>query len=166
MDEGKKQNKIEVLPHDATTDKLDLQVIYKMVEEMMSVNALAEYNSDEQKKKADKEYRQMLLWVIEIADMMDKYFRDADVKKGKLNPETLKWLNYFKGIRRKIERDLTLLGVVPIEAPDGQAVPGFHTVIDTCHAEGIEAGTIMQERKKGYLFQKSVLRKAEVVTAE
>lgn len=144
---------------------VDLPLVSRLVSDMIAAHALAVSDAENRERKASKEYRQLLLLLIETADMMDKYFRESDMKKDQLGAQTHKWINYFRGIRRKIDRELTALGVAVIETPDGKAVPGFHTIIDTRELDGVEPGMIVEERKRGYLFDKAVLRKAEVITA-
>lgn len=119
-----------------------------------------------QQRHARDQMREFLLELVEVLDSFDDYFADIAPKEADASPQTKAWLGYFRSVYRKLEGALNGAGIERIEAADGKAVPGRHTIEDTEPQPGAENDAILVERRKGYLWRGDVLRKATVVAVK
>jgi molecular chaperone GrpE len=104
----------------------------------------------------------LLLNMLEVLDAFDRLFANIAPREEHADPQTRVWLGNFRSIRRLLEKKLSAEGVAPIVAPEGKAIPGFHTVTETEENLELDDDTILQELQKGYLWNGEVLRKAQV----
>jgi molecular chaperone GrpE (heat shock protein) len=117
--------------------------------------------------ESKKEIKKLLLRLVAVLDAFDRVFINIESKPDVVMDKQIKiWLGNFKAIKRVVESDLREMGVMPIEAPLGMAVPGLHTIIETRSLENVKDDTILQEMEKGYLWRGEVLRKSTVITAK
>ena len=136
--------------------------IITLIKESASLrSALRKCNED-----AIKDMKSLLLGCLEILDAFNNAFDNIESRGIEMDKQTKIWFGYFKNIRKLAERNLRDAGVSPIEAPDGRAVPGTHTIIDTKPMAGYEDDIIVEELEKGYLWNGGVLRKSKVITVK
>jgi molecular chaperone GrpE len=112
--------------------------------------------------KAKKEKKTMLLSLLGVLDAFDRVFNNIGPKEKDADRVTKIWLGNFRSIRRLVDSTLKEAGVLKIEAPDGKAIPGFHTVVETVENPDLENDIIVEELEKGYLWGEEILRKASV----
>jgi molecular chaperone GrpE len=114
---------------------------------------------DDQCKEAIKH---LLIDMLEVQDDFDVRFANIEPREEGADRQTRIWLGYFRSVRRLLERKLAAEGVARIEAPAGKAIPGFHTIVEVERNLDLDDDTILEERRKGYLWRGEVLRTAEV----
>jgi molecular chaperone GrpE len=119
--------------------------------------ALAD-KEEENRRKA----KELLLGMLEVLDAFDRLFANIAPREAQTDQQTRIWLGNFRSVRRLLEKKLNSEGVALIVAPEGKAVPGFHTVTETEENLDLDNDTILQELQKGYLWNGEVLRKAQV----
>ena len=69
-------------------------------------------------------------------------------------------------IYKQLMKQLTDLGVKPIEAVGKEFDPNFHNAVMQADSDTVESGHIVQEFQKGYLYHDSVLRHSMVSVAK
>jgi molecular chaperone GrpE (heat shock protein) len=136
----------------------DLVALLKQIEQLRSELA-------ESDRRAKEQAKGFLLELLEVRDACDTYFASIQARQAEAEALAQTWLGYFRRVHRKLERALERFGVTRIQAVDGKALPGYHTIEESRPAPGLEDDTILEESKKGYLWRGEVLRKAVVVTA-
>jgi molecular chaperone GrpE len=113
---------------------------------------------------AQEQQRRMLLDLVEVMDGFDRVFANVEPREAQVERQARIWIGNFRSVRKVLEGVLRKNGVVRIEAPEGKAVPGLHTVVEGRQQLDLEDGSILEELQKGYLWNGEVLRKAQVVT--
>jgi molecular chaperone GrpE len=116
----------------------------------------------EQEEEQRRRTKTLLLGMLEVLDAFDRLFANIAPREAQAEQQTRVWLGNFRSIRRLLEKKLSEEGVSPIVAPEGKAIPGFHTVTETEENLELDNDTILQELQKGYLWKGEVLRKAQV----
>lgn len=111
-----------------------------------------------------KETKIILINFIAVLDDFDRIFRNIEDRDLDIDRQTKIWIGSFKAIRKKIESILKEAGVSLIEAPEGKAIPGWHTIVEIKKVDGLSNDTIIEVIEKGYLWRNEVLRKASVLT--
>lgn len=123
---------------------------------------------EDSEKQNKKKIKRLLENLLEVLDAFDRVFKNIE-DKGKnkdIDRQTKIWVGNFKAIRRMMEGVLKDTGISLIEAPEGKAIPGWHTIVATKEVEGLSNDTILEEDQKGYLYHDEVLRKSKVVTVK
>ena len=133
--------------------------LYKKYDQLKS-------SSIKQDKKSQDYIKSLLLCIIEVLDAFDRVLKNIESKGSDIDRQTKIWIGNFKSVYKLFERTLSEQGIAIIEAPDGKAIPGFHYIEGTQHVDGHKDGTIIEEIKKGYLWQGEVLREARVIVAK
>ncbi len=110
--------------------------------------------------------KRLLENLLEVFDAFDRVFKNIEDKGKDIDRQTKIWVGNFKAIRRMMEGVLKHTGISLIEAPEGKAIPGWHTIVATKEVEGLSNDTILEEDQKGYLYHDEVLRKSKVVTVK
>jgi len=136
----------------------DLVALLKQIDHLRSELA-------EQDRRAKDQMKGFLLELLEVLDACDTYFASIAPREPEADALAQAWLAYFRRVHRKLERALERFGVTRILAPEGKALPGYHTIEESRPAPGVEDDTILEERKKGYMWRGEALRTAAVVTA-
>jgi len=113
-------------------------------------------------EKALKEQKQLLLEMLEVLDGFERVFANIEPREETAERQARTWAGNFRTVKKILENHLKSHGVVRIDAPDGVAIPGFHTIVETDPDPGLEDGRILEELQKGYLWQGKVLRAALV----
>jgi molecular chaperone GrpE len=106
--------------------------------------------------------KKLLRSMLEVLDEFDARFANIEPREAGVDRQTRIWLDYFRSVRKLLERKLTAEGVARIESTSGKAVPGFHTIVEVEQNLDLDDDTILEERRKGYLWRGEVLRTAEV----
>jgi molecular chaperone GrpE (heat shock protein) len=105
----------------------------------------------------------LLLSLIEVLDAFEHVFGHIGERGRDLTPETESWVGNFRTVYRLLQAALADQGVAPIEAPEGDFDPGWHSVVDTVADPSRPDGEIVSEQRRGYTWGDRVLRKTEVV---
>ena len=106
----------------------------------------------------------MLINHLEALDAFDRVLKNIDDKGRDMDKQVKRWIGSFRAIRKLIERDLKESGVSLVESPEGKAIPGWHTIVETREVNGLVDDTIIETVQKGYLWRDEILRKASVIT--
>lgn len=135
------------------------------------INLLKECDSlksrlEEKELRGKKEMKTLLISFLDILDAYDRVFKNIADKGKDIDRQTKIWIGNFKAIRKKIESILKDAGVSLIDAPEGKAIPGWHTIVETKAVDGLSNDTIIEVIEKGYLWKNQVLRKASVLTVK
>ena len=116
--------------------------------------------------KATEDQKQLLLDMLEVLDSFERVFANIEPREQAAERQARNWAGNFRTVKKVLENHLKKHGVVRIEAPEGKAVPGFHTVVETEPELDLDDGTIIEELQKGYLWQGKVLRAAQVIAVK
>ena len=74
-----------------------------------------------------------------------------------------KWIGNFRTVYRLLDKVLSEQGVTKIESLDQAFDPHWHKVVGTVVDPSKQDGTIVEETKRGYVWQNQILREAEVI---
>jgi len=110
-------------------------------------------------KIAEKSIREMLFALLEIIDDMEKALQFANNTKQ----------SSVKGMRIIHKKFLALLeshGVLPFESIGTPFDHNLHEAVAMAKLEGSEPGTVVDELRRGYLWNNQLLRPAQVRVAE
>jgi molecular chaperone GrpE len=124
------------------------------------------------RKRSDKERLEsstlvkssVLLEFLPVADACEralKSIEDEDDKAGRLQ-------KYRQGVEllyKQLVDTLNRLGVVPIEARGKPFDPHLHEALSNLETQEYEEHTIIEELRRGYLFNGRLLRPSQVVIA-
>jgi molecular chaperone GrpE (heat shock protein) len=139
--------------------------IKNLLKEREDLRSLLEANNKENIKKE----KNFLLNILDVIDAFDRVLNNIEDKKKQgtaIDRQMNIWIGNFKAVRRKFEGIIKDTGVSRINAPEGKAIPGWHTIVETRGADGLDEDTILEEIQKGYLWNKHVLRNSLVVTVK
>ena len=110
-------------------------------------------------KIAEESIREMLLALLEIIDDMEKVLQYAnDTKKPSV-----------KGVRIIHKKFLALLethGVLPFESVGMVFDHNLHDAVAVAKHKGSKPGTVVDELRRGYLWNNQLLRAAQVRVSE
>ena len=141
------------------------EIVNNTVNLMIKSAALKEELESEENSNREC-LKNLLKEIIDVLDSFYHVFENIEPKMQKTNKQTKIWIGNFKTVRRILEDVIKNAGVTEMESIDLIAVPGYHTVIETTPKINYEDGYIIEVFKKGYLWNKEVLRKAEVKTVK
>jgi len=116
--------------------------------------------------KARKEQMQLLLDCLDVLDGFDRVFDNIAPREANADQQTRIWIGNFRAVRKVLDNHLKSRGVVVIEAPEGKALPGFHTIVGTEEQPQLEDGTILTEQRRGYMWKGDVLRRSLVIAVK
>ena len=122
-----------------------------------------EYRLSQNSQLADSTMRKTLLSLLTVSDSFENVFTAVQEKQDLVTPQMKKWLGNFRTTYRLLRRALEDEGVTRIENLDAGFDPHWHTVAGTVTDPSKPDGTILKEVCAGYLWRKTILRKAEVV---
>lgn len=142
-----------------------LAVRHDVVDLIREVGGLQVELSNAQ-EKARKEQKQLLLDCLDVLDGFDRVFANIAPREASADRQTRIWIGNFRAVRKMLDNHLKSRGVVVIEAPEGKAVPGFHTIVGTEEQLDLEDGTILTEQRKGYMWKGDVLRRSLVIAVK
>lgn len=144
----------------------------KEIEEKMisylKENVDLKQNINELNNEREDLEKRFILEMISILDSLDTKFENYEerVKSNSLSGESLKIVDNFRSINRKIIRILQSLNVEEIKFEDSKARIGDCNVIETKPNPDMENESILITIKKGYRREDKVLRKAEIITVK
>jgi molecular chaperone GrpE len=145
----------------ATSDRLWTAIQQDVVALIRQSDAL-KTDAAKAAEKALKEHKQLLLDMIDVLDSFQRVFDNIGPREETAERQARTWAGNFRTVMRVLEKHLKEHGVFRIEAPEGKALPGFHTVVETEEQLDMDDGTILEELQKGYLWHGKVLRAAHV----
>lgn len=125
--------------------------------------AQARLERSEEERRHQEHVRRMLLSILEAMDAFERVFRNAAAKQDLVDRQTKKWLSNFRTVLRMLGQLVEAEGAVRIENLDGGFDPHWHRVAEVVEDSSRPVGTIVEEVKRGYVWNGAVLRKAEVV---
>ena len=120
---------------------------------------------DNYRKRTEKEKDQMFSMgeksVIEkMLPIVDNFERGFDVIEEEDKDDA--FVAGMQKIYQQLVKQLTDLGVTPIEAVGKEFDPAYHNAVMQVESEELESGTVAQELQKGYMFHDQVLRHSMV----
>lgn len=122
-----------------------------------------EHELNENKKDWELKTKKMLLDFIEVADTFENRFREIGAKGNLIDQETKTWVNKFRIVHKLLLRALKAVNVTPIQPIIGEkANPYWHNVVEVVKDPIVENETIIEEIKKGYLWEGKPLRAADI----
>jgi molecular chaperone GrpE len=107
--------------------------------------------------------QRLLLRLLEVNDAFERVFRSVQSKPEAVTPQMRIWIGNFQAVCGLVEDLLIEHGLVAIERLDQGFDPHWHKAVEVVDDPSKKPGTILEELKKGYMWQNSVLRKTEVV---
>mgnify|MGYP000978964476 CR=1 FL=1 len=133
------------------------------IRRLLRERAEARFAVDEARKQNEQIQRQFLLEALDVLDAFDRVFRNIHQKEDQITKQMKIWINNFRTVRRMLEKMLTEHGVTPILNLDGGFDPVWHRVIETVNDPSQPDGFIVEQVRCGYLWNGTILRKAEVI---
>lgn len=127
-------------------------------------NAILKQEMDNNDADHHDKIKVILLEILEVLDDFDAKFLNIAPKLENTDNLTKIWINNFKATRKMLSKIIHTRGVVQINSLGARAVPGYHHILEVVERKGMEDEIIVEELKKGYLWNNEVLRKAEVIT--
>ena len=109
-------------------------------------------------KVAEEAMRRMMLTLLDIIDDLEKVVKSA----GETESD---FANGVQNIRQKILSLLETHGVFPFEVIGKSFNHDYHEAVAMTQHEGCEPGIVIDEFRKGYLWQDELLRSAQVRVA-
>ena len=140
-----------------------LSLIELDISNLMRRLAEAEFSHSKQEEQHTTKTRHLLLNLLEIMDAFERLFGIIETRKDQVTDQSKKWIANFRTVYRILKRTLSQQGVVPIENLNQGFDPHWHNAVDKVNDPSKPEGTIIEERKKGYVWQNQILREAEVV---
>jgi hypothetical protein len=116
-------------------------------------------------KKSVSEQKKILLNILEIADSIDSIIGTLDLRISEGEIHLKKVTENFRSLRRKVDQILRNSNVHTIITPDGIANLGTHEIFETRFRPDLVDYTIIEEIKKGYIWNGQILREALVIVA-
>lgn len=166
--EGKLLTNSDDRDQGSTIDENEMNHIEEYI--VSSIREIDELKSALKKEKElSKEIKiKIFLNYIELLDAFKRIFKNVEEKKKEkeLDKQTKIWIGNFRSIMNRVERILRESGVSVIETPDGKAVPGLHTVIETREVEGLSDDAILEEIESGYMWVEGIIRKSSVIVVK
>jgi molecular chaperone GrpE (heat shock protein) len=120
---------------------------------------------DKANKKSVSEQKKILLNILEIADSLDSIIETLDLRISEGEIHLKKVTDNFRSLRRKVDQALRNSNVHTINTPDGIANLGTHEIFETRFRPDMVEFTIIEEIKKGYIWNGQILREALVIVA-
>jgi len=141
-----------------------LAVIERDIRALMRQLAEQKMEYTEASKQQDADMQSLLLALInDLSDSFERVFGTIEKRKEHLTPKTKIWIGNFRTIYKLLHKILSERGIVPIDNLQKGFDPNWHKAIEIVEDSTKEDGTIIEEVKKGYIMNNTVLRKTEVV---
>lgn len=133
--------------------------IYSLLKKSASLESMSKENS----LKHSLEMRKLFLSIIEINDAFENIFKSLDSRADSFDGASTGIIKNFRTIQKMLLRMLKSYEVISFETVTGQkASPEKHLISEVSENPAMEDETIIEEIKKGYLWQGQLLRAAEV----
>ena len=146
---------------DKTLEDLEVQV-RELIKERDRLATELEKSVD----RSLKAQTSLLLDLIELKDEFERVFTNIEPRLELAEKQAKIWAGNFRTIKRSLEKRLKERGVALIESPEGKAIPGYHTVVETKENLDLPERTILEILLPGYLWQGRTLRQAQVTTVK
>ena len=152
------QNMLPLIDWEAEIQRLQNELI---IEQERNLRTLADFKNYRRRverdgnKIAEESQRKMLLYLLDIVDDIENALEFADGAK----------LPSVEGLRIIHKKFLTLLeknGVIPFNCIDATFDHNFHEAVSMATHEGNEPRTVVDELRRGYLWNNKLLRPAQV----
>jgi molecular chaperone GrpE (heat shock protein) len=140
-----------------------LAIIEGDVKQFVFELASARSQLTEQGSEQRREFERHLSSLLDVLDGFERVFDNIRTREAGVTPTMKAWIANFRTVQRLLGRVLREQGVAPIETPTREFDPRWHTAAETVESSAFPPGTIVEEIKRGYIWRKQVLRKAEVV---
>jgi molecular chaperone GrpE len=140
-----------------------LAVIEDDVRQLVRQLASARSELAEQGSAHARELEGLLLSLLDVLDGFERVFANIRNREAEITPTMKAWIGNFRTVERILERVLQERGVTTIATPTREFDPRWHTAAETVIDGSLPAGAIVEEIKRGYVWRKQVLRKADVV---
>ncbi len=141
-----------------------LGVIEEDIRSLMRKLAESEAAGAEKDKRNTAQHRCLLLSLLDVMDAFERVFDSIAAKKDACNPQMNIWVGNFRTIQRLFKKFLSEQGITLIENLDQGFDPHWHEVERTVLDTSKPVGFIVEEVKKGYLWQgKELLRRSKIV---
>ena len=128
----------------------------------LAASKLALAESESEHRRAMEAH---LLALLDVVDGFGRVLDNVRAREGELSAQMKIWLGNFRTVYRLLGRVVQEQGVTPIETPTREFDPRWHTATETVVDASLPPGTIVEEIKRGYVWQRQVLRKTEVLVA-
>jgi molecular chaperone GrpE len=121
------------------------------------------------KKRYDREAEQIKNYgnerlIIQLLDVVDEL--ELAVKNGEISTSPESLIEGVEMTLKKLRKVLEQEGVSPIESPEGKVFdPTRHNAIASVERDDIEACTVIEEIRKGYMMKCKVLRPSIVIVS-
>jgi molecular chaperone GrpE len=121
------------------------------------------------KKRYDREAEQIKNYgnerlVIQLLDVVDEL--ELAVKNGEISTSPESLIEGVEMTLKKLRKVLEQEGVNPIESPKGKVFdPTRHNAIASVERDDVEACTVIEEIRKGYMMKCKVLRPSIVIVS-
>ncbi len=133
---------------------------------MVAIAGLKEEARSEQ-DQARKEMKNLLLDLLEVADDFHRIFAHLESRGHAVEKQTKILAGNFRTVKRRLDRALEGVGVLPVEVELGsQAHPEKHRIVETLPAPGRPEGSILEVERPGYVWGQETLRIPEVKTVK
>ncbi len=140
-----------------------LAVIEEDVGRLVSELASARTELVERQSIRRREMERHLLSLLEVLDGFERVFANIRAREAEVTPAMRAWIDNFRTVGRLLGRVLREQELTPIETPTRVFDPRWHTAARVVVDASLAPGTIVEETRRGYVWGKQVLRKAEVV---
>lgn len=140
-----------------------LNIVEQDIRSLMRELAEIRYSRAENEKQYISKTKKHLLNILEVLDYFEILFDNINKRKELVTGKVKKWINSFHTIQRLLRKSLIEQGITQIENLDQGFDPHWHKVSETVSDNSKPDGTIIEEIKRGYVWQNQILRKVEVV---
>lgn len=140
-----------------------LDIVEQDTRNSMRQLAEAEFSLSQQEQQHTDKARRFLLDILEVLDAFERLFDVIENRKDQMTDRSKRWIANFRTVYRILKRTLSKQGVAPIENLAQGFDPHWHNAVEKVTDTSKQNGTIVEERKKGYVWQNQILREAEVV---
>ena len=113
----------------------------------------------EREKAAQRDKRELLLALLDLADDFERALTHVNDSRELV-------MSGLHTLRRRLAAVLKAQGVTPFESVGQSFDPRVHEAIGTVQGDKQEAGTVLAELSRGYLWRGEVLRPARVRVAQ
>jgi molecular chaperone GrpE len=121
------------------------------------------------KKRYDREAEQIKNYgnerlILQLLDVVDEL--ELAVKNGEISTSPESLIEGVEMTLKKLRKVLEQEGVTPIESPEGKFFdPTCHNAIASVERDDVEACTVIEEIRKGYMMKHKVLRPSIVIVS-
>lgn len=168
MNKRKDKNIARVDNNDVTSIRLKkiedpFSKLEKNVKSLMTKNAELLHEIDTFKKKSESDNKRMLLNFIEVLDSFENILSSIKPKMEYMDDRVKAFIRNCETIFEMLSRVLSDQGIIPIETIIGKKVnPYWHNIVEVVESPDREDGIIVEEVRKGYVWNKKIIRAADV----